>query len=107
MLTAASALVAASGRCPQWPGMLGPGICVPLHVPTLDYSHQRNHPAICSGCLLFVQRQASITRPVYAEQHMTLMRERRHQMVLIIRKSGHIRAVTRCHEDVTTLSCGH
>ena len=76
MLTAASALVAASGRCPQWPGMLGPGICAPLHVPTLDYSHQRNHPAICSGCLLFVQRQASITRPVYAEQHMTLMRER-------------------------------
>ena len=40
--------------------------------------------------------------------HMTLMRERmKHQMVLIIRKSGHIRAVTRCHEDVTTLSCGH
>ena len=29
--------------------------------------------------------------------------EERHQMVLIIRKSGHIRAVTRCHEDVTTL----
>lgn len=33
--------------------------------------------------------------------------EKQHQTVLIIRKSGHIRAVTRCHEDVTTLSCGH
>ena len=55
---------------------------------------------------LFRDRQAS--RASRAEEHMTSDDGRgEHQMVLIIRKSGHIRGVTLCHGDVTTLSCGH
>ena len=80
-----------------------------LHVPTLDYSHQRNHPAICyPGPMPIVCSETDKHHAPAAEQYMTSDDGRgEHQMVLIIRKSGHIRGVTLCHGDVTTLSCGH
>ena len=97
-----------SGRCPQWPGDAGAGhLCPSACANTGSFpseespGHMFRLPIVCS------ETGRHHAPGVCRAAHDSDEGEKQHQMVLIIRKSGHIRAVKRCHEDVTTLSCGH